>query len=305
MTVHVHPLPLDAVALADTWFATLGASFRGRLPLGDPLVPDGAAAWVVLTLGRELVVVDAAFPYSAPKVHLRGERRAMPHVERRGRLCLRNPAVPSDPQAAVASALREARSLLRAITAGSEDGDFEEDFGLYWGHAADGGYRARLLLRDVDGSRPIAWTAAGPTVYGFDTPGALRRWWLHRFGTDRAKVRQGALVILDELPHPNLYPSTGSELWDLVASRSTGGTAVLEDLLGQTPKGLLVVLACTAPSGRRHAVGLMLARPPDAGGRPANRRLIERGYARCSTPAEVHCTHCGLGTASIPSLRAI
>jgi len=291
MTAHVHPLPVDAVALADTWFATLGTSFRGRLPPGDPLVPEGAAAWVVSTLGRELVVVvDAAFPYSAPKVHLRGERRAMAHVEGRGRLCLRNPAVPSDPQAAVAAALREARSLLRAITAGSEDGDFEEDFGLYWGHAADNGYRARLLLRDVDASRPIAWTAAGPAVYGFDTPGALRSWWSHRFGTDRTKVRQGALVILDELPHPDLYPSTGSELWELVASHSTGGTKLLEDLLGQTPKGLLVVLAGTAPSGRRHAVGLMLARPLEAGGRPVNRRLIERGYVRCSMPVDVHCT---------------
>ena len=106
---------------------------------------------------------------------------------------------------------------------------------------------------------------------------------------DRAKVRQGALIELDRLPHPDLFPRTGREFWDLVASRSAGGTNLLEALLRQTPKGLLTVLAGPAPSGRRHAVGLMLSRPPDAEGRPVNRRVIERDYRRGQMPAEVHC----------------
>ncbi len=305
MTVHIHPLPADAVAVADAWFRALGASFRGRLPPDDPLVAGGGTGWLVSTLGRELaVVIDAAFPYTRPRVYLRGDQRAMPHVERGGRLCLSNPEVPSDPEMAVARAVGEARDLLRAIADGSEDADFEEDFGLYWRHGADASLPARLLLRDVRASGPIAWTAAGATVYGFDSPGALRRWWLHRFGAQRIKVRQGALVVLDPLPHPDLFPRTGAELWDLVDDRSIGGTSLLEGLLRQTPKRLLTVLAGTAPSGRNHAVALMLARPLDATSRLASRRSVERGYRRGEMPAEVHCGRCVVSRLATDALDA-
>lgn len=62
-----------------------------------------------------------------------------------------------------------------------------------------------------------------------------------------AKVRQGALIVLHELPHPDVYPDTGAELWDLIEGRSAGGAEILGELLRQTPKSLLVVLA-----GRPH-----------------------------------------------------
>lgn len=290
MTAHVHPLAVDAVSLVDEWFSSLGKPFRGRLTSDDPLVAGGGKGWLVRTLGRELaVVVDLAFPYSRPRVYLRGNWPVMPHVESDGRLCLRNPELPAEPANAVAQALGEARDLLRDIAKGSEDADFEEDFGLYWRQSAAPGLRARLLLSDLTGSTVISWVATSTAAYAFASPGPLRRWWLHRFGTDRAKLRQGALLKLDRLPHPDLYPRTGTDLWDLVTAHSTSGSDVLADLLRQTPKSLLVVLAGLAPSGRRHVVGLTLARPTDARGKSVHRRVIERGHQRGKTPPDVIC----------------
>lgn len=290
MTVPVHPLTVDAVVLADEWFASLGKPFRGRLHLDDPLLPAGGAGWLVWTLGRELaVIVDTAFPFTRPKVYLRRNEEALPHVERDGRLCLRNPEIPSDPAIAVRLALGEARSLLRDIMNGSEDIDFEEDFSLYWRQSAETGFRARLLLSEVQGSGLISWTATNAAAYGFATPGALKRWWQNRFGTDRVKVRQGVVVAMDRLPSPELYPRTSSDLWDLVADYSSDGIEIFSQLLRQTPKSLLIVLAGTAPSGRRHVVGLKLARATDARGQPLNRRAIERGHARGKAPADAIC----------------
>jgi hypothetical protein len=171
--------------------------------------------------------------------------------------------VPSDPAKAVASALGEARALLRAIEGGSEDDDFQEDFGLYWRQQPAPGRRARLLLPERRETGVIAWTSAGTAYYGFGSAAALRRWWKHRFHVDPEKIRQGALVALDQLPYPGRYPRTGADLWDLVEAHSAGGAAVLGGLLRQTPKSLLVILTGTAPSGRRHAVGAVISRPPD------------------------------------------
>lgn len=290
MTVHVHPLPVDAVAFVDEWFSSLGKPYSGRLAPDDPLVAGGGAGWLVRTLGRELaVVVDLAFPFTRPRVYLRGKWPAMPHVERDGRLCLKNPEIPAEPVRAVAQALGEARGLLRDIANGSEEADFEEDFGLYWRQSSRLGLSARLLLPDVQASSVMSWAATPAAAYGFASPGTLRRWWSHRFGTDRAKLRQGAILLLDRLPHPDLYPRTGTDLWELLAAHSEHGCEVLSGLLRQTPKSMLVVLTGAAPSGRRHAVGLMLARPADARGGSVHRRVVEHGYPRGKTPPSVLC----------------
>ena len=102
-------MPVDALATANAWFAALGKPFHGCLGPEDPLLAGSGTGWLVSTLGRKLaVVVDPAFPFTRPKVYLRGPVEPMPHVERDGRLCLRNPEVPSDPAMAIASALSEA-----------------------------------------------------------------------------------------------------------------------------------------------------------------------------------------------------
>jgi len=291
VTAHVRPVPIEALAMANAWFAALGKPFRGSLEPEDPLIAGSGTGWLVSTLGRELaVVVDPAFPFTRPNVYLRGVRAAMPHVERNGRLCLRNPEVPSDPAMAMASALSEARDLLRAIDDGAEDGDFQEDFGLYCLQQAAPGPPARLLLPErVRETRTIAWVATNAAYYGFASTTDLRRWWQHRFSAWPTKVRQGGLIALERLPEPNDYPNDGEDLWSLVQAWSPSGATLLAHLLRQTPKSLLVVLAGTAPSGRRHAFASLVSRPQNALGKSANRRVIEHGHKRGKTPASLLC----------------
>lgn len=305
MTAHVRPLEADGFAIADAWFNTLGNSYKGRLSAGDPLLVGKRTGWLVLTHGRELaVVVDETFPFTRPRVYLRGNRDPMPHVEADGRLCLDNPEIPSDPEAAVREALRHARNLLSDIDRGAEEGDFAEDFTLYWHQSVRPGLKARLMLPDIPRSSIISTCTTSAAVYGFASGDSARRWWSHRFNDHLRKVRHGAVLLLDELPHPDQYPSTGEELWDLIAAKSRDGGEVLEGLLRQNPKSLLVVMAGTSPKGRRHAVGVLLERPVDRQGRSVNRRVVEQGYARGGSPPRVLCERLQLRRLATENLDA-
>ncbi|MDR7039116.1 hypothetical protein J2X36_003889 [Methylobacterium sp. BE186] len=292
MTIHfplVAAHPLDAV---DAWFQDLGPRYIGRIAPDDPLlrVQTASAGWRVRTLGRELVtVVDQAFPFSRPSVYLRNVAGRLPHVEHDGKLCLRNPAVPSDPVTAIASALGEARQLLRDISAGAEEDDFQEDFGLYWAQDATSSRKARLLLPQERGTSYATWFSTDQAVYVFASGSEARRWWMHRYGTDLTKLRRTAAIELTSLPHPESYPSTGAELWSLVEQRSEHGVDVLGELLLQAPKSFPLVLMGAAPSGRRHEVVIVLARPLDLKGIPLSRRELERGFDRGKAPAETIC----------------
>lgn len=282
------PERASALTKVEEWLESLSA-YRGLLATDDPLMKGRGGGWRISTLGREIaVVVDNAFPFSKPQVYLRGERDAMPHVEHDGRICLKNPATPSDPIGAVSGAIFSARELLRATDDGSEDGDFYEDFGLYWLQSASS-EKASLLLTDSRCSGRIWWTATASSHIGFSSPGTLKRWWHHRYHSMPRKIRQGAYLVVDELPHPSRYPSNGADLWELIATQSKDGLAVLSELLTATPKALLVVLSGAAPSGRRHQVALLLERPKDTAGRPAHRRQIEPYHPRRGSTPEDLC----------------
>ncbi|WP_082482900.1 ThiF family adenylyltransferase [Methylobacterium sp. Leaf123] len=292
MTIHISPVavqPLDAV---EAWFQDLGPRYIGRIAPDDMLLRGKPASvgWRLRTLGRELVtVVDQAFPFSRPSVYLCDVTDRLPHVEHAGKLCLRNPAVPSDPVTAVASALGEARQLLRDIAAGREEDDFQEDFGLYWAQDASASQRARVLLPGNRGTSHGAWFRAENAIYVFAAASEARRWWRHRHGTDLTKVRRTATIELMSLPHPENYPSTADELWSLVEQRSENGLAVLGEMLLQTPKSFPLVLTGAAPSGRRHAVVVFLTRRLDAKGRPLSRRELEQGCGRGQASAGELC----------------
>lgn len=292
MTIHVPPVAVDPLDAVEAWFQGLAPRYLGRVPADDPLLggATGSVGWRLQTLGHELVVVvDGSFPFSRPLVYLRGMSRRLPHVEHGGKICLRNPEVPSDPVMAVTSALGEARQLLRDIAAGKEEDDFQEDFGLYWAQDASNGHRARLLLPSGRGTAHAAWVGTGAAIYVFASGIDARRWWKHRYGADLAQVRRAATIELTSLPHPDRYPSTGAELWSLIEQRSEQGSEILGELLLQMPKGLPLVLTGKAPSGRRHAVAVFLARPRDHKGMPQHRRVMEFGYDRGKAPSSVLC----------------
>ncbi len=275
MTVNV-PLPVtDAIAAVDAWFEGLGRHYLGRLPAEDPfLAGRGIAGWKIATKGHELLItVDAAFPFSRPNCYLPAMACAMPHIDRRGKLCLRNPELPGDPVRAVSQAVGHARSLLAGIAAGAQDDDFQEDFGLYWADGC-GGIPARLLGLRGTPSTFGAWAVSNAAYYGFPSRADGERWWKHRFGQNKAKIHRMAIIALDGLPHPDSYPRTATDLWEFVERRSGIGEAMLRECLEQCPKALLVTLTGMAPSGRGHAASLLLSRKLDAKKVPLKRRAI-------------------------------
>lgn len=290
MTIHVPPKALDPLDALDAWFQGLGPRYLGRIGPDDPLVHGSptSVGWRLATLGRELVIiVDADFPFGRPRIYLQSMTDRLPHVERDGKLCLRNPAVPSDPVTAVASAVGEARQLLRDISDGIEDDDFQEDFGLYWLQDASAKRRARLLVPREQGTGYGTWFETVEAVYVFESAPRAQRWWNHRYGDNLSKLRRAATIELSSLPSPALYPSSAAELWKLVEQRSIGGVDILEELVSQTPKAFPVVLLGTSPSGRRHAVVVLLSRPSDGRRKASNRREMENGYGRGRTPADI------------------
>jgi molybdopterin/thiamine biosynthesis adenylyltransferase len=275
MTINAPPTGVAAIAAVDAWFEGVGRTFLGKLLPDDPLLAGkGAAGWRISTKGYEiLVVVDADFPFSRPKCYLNNVTSALPHVEHNGKLCLRNPEIPSDPASAVASAIGLARQLLTDISIGAEDDDFQEDFGLYWSQTCDGS-AARLLGLQGAESAHGRWIATSAAFYGFRTAIDADRWWQHRFGRTTTKLRRMATIRLNVLPSPGNYPATLADLWNLVNRRSVNGLAVLQACLEPCPKALLVTLTGNAPSGRSHAVSLLLSRKPDQKGKPLKRRAI-------------------------------
>ncbi|MDP3603011.1 MAG: ThiF family adenylyltransferase [Bosea sp. (in: a-proteobacteria)] len=290
MTVTV-PLPVtDAIAAVDAWFEGLGRHYLGKLSADDPfLAAKGKSGWRISTKRNELIVtVDAAFPFSRPNCYLANKQGAIPHVERDGKLCLRNPELPGDPVGAVAATVGLARKLLADIAIGDEDDDFLEDFGLYWAQGCSGPSSRLLGLTGAPSARG-AWIAAEDAFYGFADRTAAERWWRHRFGRDAAKVRRLAIVALDALPHPDNYPETAFDLWQLIDRRSNDGAAVLRECLDQYPKALLLTLTGSAPSGRPHAASLLLTRKVDNRNLPMKRRAVVGARSGRGLPIERLC----------------
>ncbi|MDO9439332.1 MAG: ThiF family adenylyltransferase [Beijerinckiaceae bacterium] len=290
MTVNV-PLPAtDAIAAVDAWFESLGRHFLGKLSEDDPLLlGKGKSGWRVLTKRNELLVtVDAAFPFSRPNCYLTNRRGVIPHVERDGKLCLRNPELPGDPVGAVAAAIGLARKLLADIAIGDEDDDFLEDFSLYWAQECSGP-SARLLGLTGAPSARGTWMSSDATFYGFTDRAAAERWWTHRFGQVETKVHRMVIVALDALPHPGNYPETAFDLWQMVEGRSRDGAAVLRECLDQCPKAVLVTLTGFAPSGRPHAASLLLSRKVDRRNVPMKRRAVVGAHSGKALPIERLC----------------
>ncbi|MCK1350445.1 ThiF family adenylyltransferase [Bradyrhizobium sp. CW7] len=289
-------LPLKATPAAgstaqglDAWFIGLGDDFLGRVP-ADSLRPGMVEGWRLRWRERELEVgVDADFPYSAARVYLVGFAReqAQPHIEKDGKLCLGSKAVPSDAVRTVQVALAEALQLLTENEARQHDEDFREDFAAYWLTWADRRDLLIEVLPDLGGARKTTLARGVRTegrVFVFPNKDKAGKFWANLTGNAPKRLKETPLISIDPLPAPGRYPDTAAELWELVHTRSQGGTDLLARLMANTPMEAFIVLAGIAPSGREHYSGLRIRRPLDGSGYPIKRRAIREGIERTGDP---------------------
>lgn len=281
----------DSVALGADELTKMGFGRYGtgwRLPL-----PDGGAL---------VLLLDAAFPYSLPRMAVVGRDDVLSraHVEDNGLLCL----APSgsgvdalDPVGVVESTVRDALLLLAEDTAGDADPDFRNDVEAYWRRdavLAEPGIRSILSFRPP--SRVVkAWHGENFYLVG-ETSEECLRWMENRHGPDKMRTIQDAAALwLDDLPTPNAYPTTVAQLRDLVRTSSVDGLGVLDGLLADEPYRLAVLLMGATPGGRLASVGVILEKPDVQGGQGRHaRNPTTRGFRPGHAPATVLAQRYGL-----------
>ncbi|WP_313194089.1 ThiF family adenylyltransferase [Shinella zoogloeoides] len=279
--------PTDEI---DAWFATQEEFFLGRLTDDHTLVRfyDGIA-WRGKTMGEFLIIViDRDFPYSKPLAFIENYdlKRPQPHVEPIpqlggiARLCLQTPAIPNNPLAAIQSAFMDARELLKANDAGSEDHDFEDDFGAYWRHYLPAKFREAKLhgMSEIPAGFGF-FCYRNESYYCFPNKVSLRRWHTHL--TDRY-VRDPLrfpVIELTRLPRPDRYPSGAASMSTLLKRYTADGVAITGAMLRACPSRVPIILAGTKPDGSRVAVGVELVRRRDLKGRPLEKARVQAKLA--------------------------
>jgi molybdopterin/thiamine biosynthesis adenylyltransferase len=274
----------------DAWFAAQKEFFLGRLADDHPLVRAyGGAAWRGRTMGESLVIlIDRNFPYSKPLAFIEGydPMRPQPHVEPlpqlagAARLCLQTPAIPSNPLAAVESAFVDARHLLKAIDAGTEDGDFDDDFGAYWRHYLPPKFQeAKLhsMSAIADGLGCFCYREG--SYFCFPDKVSIRRWHMHLPGKYVRDPLRFPVIDLVRLPRPDRYPRDVATLLSFLKRYTIDGIARTGSMLRACPSRLPIVFAGTKPDGSRVNVALELVRRRDLKGRPLEKTHVQAKMA--------------------------
>lgn len=200
------------------------------------------------TVDSVLVGIDAAFPWSEPRVVARqaGVRDAMPwpHVEPKGILCLRTTRFDADAGARVLTTLQDAIEL---FLYSEEDRtlEFQREFVSYWTQHATEKAPDTISLVSPDGTdRDIVyWRHASGSVVFADDPPTLSDWLHHSGQKPPASYPSTRLTWLSPSPMPDAYPRVGEDILALVGRAQLQGHLVLG-------VALPVLLGLTTPSGR-------------------------------------------------------
>lgn len=240
-------------------------------------------------MGESLVIlIDRNFPYSKPLAFIEDydPMRPQPHVEPIpqiagvARLCLQTPAIPSNPLAAVESAFIDARQLLKAIDAGTEDSDFADDFGAYWRHYLPLKFQEAKLhsISDI-GNGVGCFCYREGSYFCFPDKVSIRRWHTNLTGKYVRDPLRFPVIDLVRLPRPDRYPRDIATLLTFLKRYTIDGIARVASSLRACPSRLPVVFAGTKPDGSRVNVALELIRRRDLKGRPLETAHVQAKMA--------------------------
>ncbi|TCQ09613.1 ThiF family protein [Rhizobium sp. PP-F2F-G36] len=240
-------------------------------------------------MGNDVVfLVDRHFPYSKPQAfienydlgHPQPHTEPLPRLEDMARLCLQTAAVPNDPMASIEGAFVDARELLKANETGSEDHDFEDDFGAYWRHYLPPGSRhARLhgLAEATPGTGVFFYRSKA--YYCFPNKLSLRRWYVHLTDAYVRDPLRFPIIALKRLPKPDRYPHDHDSLVSTLKRYTEGGMAAVGGMLRACPSRLPVIFAGIKPDGSAVQVAVELVRRLDQYGRTMSKARAQSKLA--------------------------
>lgn len=258
-------------------------------------------------VSQQWLLFDKEFPYSMPRVSIRGNADSMlwPHVERNGLLCLAGDGATVstlEPIAVVQSVLHEAQCLLKENATGLHTEDFQEDFKAYWRRSTQPNQaEIRFQLRHEGPSRLVAaWHGEKFYLVAENSQSALR-WMENRFGSDEARATHtAALIWLNSLPSPSQYPTSCNALRNLIGKTSDDGLKIFDQLIAAEPSCATVLLVGKSPAGRTASFGATIQRPPRiVRGKRRGAYPFAKGFRPGKVPAKVLSTHYGFERAVV------
>jgi molybdopterin/thiamine biosynthesis adenylyltransferase len=271
----LHPVALHALGRDDSWDGW-------RLPLRGGR-------------GGDLhLLLDPEFPYSLPRFALgrRTDLLRAPHVEREGRLCLAGDggrANTLDPIAVVSYSFGEALALIAENEAQGNREDYAIDFNAYWRRDVTDLLPLRTWLHAEQPSRLVSAWHGRAFYFIAENESDARTWLTNRYGSDETRTfKEAALIWLDRLPEPEMYPDNGSAARRLIEARSPDGLPVFDRLLANMAERAAVVLMGSTAPGEIVEAGLLVVDPGSASsGKEAPKLSVTRGFRPGRVPSSI------------------
>ncbi len=224
---------------------------------GDQLktLPKGpwAAGWRFrLPVNNHLkdidLVLDDAFPWSAPRLYMRRPPAlgTLPHLEGDGFICVfpsRTPVDPLNPVGVVSAYLKQAVSLADQWSDPKWiEAEIAAEYLSYLGRGTTTrSIRSLSAPQAFQNSSAYAWRSRTSIVLS-ETQSALSAWLINRFGkeTKPLKFERAVVLRLPELPNPHMIPRNAKHLLDL--AENLGERDVLVECLLENPRPVLIGL---------------------------------------------------------------
>lgn len=276
-----------------------------KLLTSDDLEPFGlySSGWEISSSIVEVsnlwLLFDGEFPYSMPRVIIRGNEESMlwPHVEKGGRLCLAGDGASvstSEPVSVVENVLREAQRLIKENSVGLNTEDFQEDFQAYWRRETPSSEQKqiRFTLRSEGPSRIISAWHGDNFYFIAEDSHSVFRWMENRYGDDTRTTNNAVLIWLNQLPHPAQYPKSSADLRELVKSTSKDGLGIFDKVISAEPSSIVVILMGRSPEGKTVSFGVLVRKPQrTAQGRKKVIHAYAKGFRPGKVPAKIICSH--------------
>lgn len=262
---------------------------------------NGVAGWrtTIPVNGQDvpiLIIVDKTFPFSLPAIYMSsaGDFLQNPHVEQNGKLCVEPDHVSfshSRSDDLLNHLINRSIQCLERFSQVATQLDFVEEFQSYWARQSNRKNIDVVSLIDPTGPTRRVSLFNGTTKLVFAEDDSALASWMSKVHPDVTyKPRAAIFLFVQEPLLPSNYPTTNKQFRELVESKTSGGTELLQKSLLQNHSALPALFAFETPNGP--ALGAVLLEQPiektTLSGKQKRRSLTD-GFRRDRIPASILC----------------